>query len=276
MKNGKENEPIIGLLPPDPLHTNLLGPGNDAIEALESKHPHEMKAHYLNNYLKKSGEGPGGKFNGPSICTLLKECNLNHLETILTPEVIPILNFLRSLKTLHIVCTTSNFTTYKDELFDFEQHFNYLYNEGTLNMTPKIHVILDHYPQYFEKFQKKFYETHMEHTESMHGKTKHFETTHGYRNVKKHGTDHHAMSCLQSVISLNSLNAGVIHASEFRLRRKRKISDSEGSSPASSPWSSPRSSPRSSPSKFSSPIPGKRRFRKSLWGKLINLSPVTE
>ena len=93
MKNGKENDPIIGLLPPDPLHTNLLGPGNDAVEALESKHPHEMKQHFLKLYLKKAGEGPGGKFNGPSIWTILKEENLIHLESILTPEVIPILLF---------------------------------------------------------------------------------------------------------------------------------------------------------------------------------------
>ena len=61
-------------------------------------------------------------------------------------------------------------------------------------MTPKVHVILDHYPQYFEKFNKKNYETHMEHTESMHGKTKTFEKTHGYRNVRNHGTDHHDMA----------------------------------------------------------------------------------
>ena len=60
LKNGKENEPIIGLLPPDPLYTNLLGPGNDAIETLEKKHAHEMKEHFLKLYLKKKWRGSRG------------------------------------------------------------------------------------------------------------------------------------------------------------------------------------------------------------------------
>ena len=55
----------------------------------------------------------------------------------------------------------------------------------------------------------------MEHTESMHGATIFFEITHVYRTTKKHGTDHHAMSSLHSVITLNSLNAGVLHSREF-------------------------------------------------------------
>ena len=110
----------------------------------------------------------------------------------------------------------------------------------------------------------------MEHTESMHGKTKTFEKTHGYRNVRNHGTDHHAMSSLKSVISLNSLNAGVIHANQFRIKRKRKSSETSSES------SSPASSPLSSPSKFLSPIAGKKKFRKPLWEKLVNLSPLPE
>ena len=53
---------VIFTLPPVSLHTNLLGPENNAIELMESKWPHEMKTTYKNN-LKKSGDSPGGKFN---------------------------------------------------------------------------------------------------------------------------------------------------------------------------------------------------------------------
>ena len=60
-----------------------------------------------------------------------------------------------------------------------------------LTSCQQVHVILDHYhyhyhyPQYFGKFSKHLYETHMEHTESMHGKTKNYEKKHGYINVIK-------------------------------------------------------------------------------------------
>ena len=54
---------VIFALPPEPLHTNLLGPENNAIELIESKWTHEMKTTYKKNNLKKSGDSPGGKFN---------------------------------------------------------------------------------------------------------------------------------------------------------------------------------------------------------------------
>ena len=51
--------------------TNLLGPCNDALEKLEVKFPLEMKSFYVFHCLNKTGEGLGGKFNGPSIKTVL-------------------------------------------------------------------------------------------------------------------------------------------------------------------------------------------------------------
>ena len=51
---------------------HLLGPCNDALEKLEVKFPLEMKSFYVFHCLNKTGEGLGGKFNGPSIKTVLK------------------------------------------------------------------------------------------------------------------------------------------------------------------------------------------------------------
>ena len=62
--------------PPDPLHVNLLGCGNDVLECLEKFFPLEIQKFYKEHNLKKSGEGPGGKFNGPSIKFILREENL--------------------------------------------------------------------------------------------------------------------------------------------------------------------------------------------------------
>ena len=62
-----EDEEVILTLPPEPLHTNLLGPVNQVVEALEKIHKEEMEAFYKKHNLKKSGDGPGGKFYGPSL-----------------------------------------------------------------------------------------------------------------------------------------------------------------------------------------------------------------
>ena len=59
-------------MPPDPLHNNLLGAGNDACDCLERHFGSEM-IKYSENHLKKSGQGPGEKFNGPSIEYILQE-----------------------------------------------------------------------------------------------------------------------------------------------------------------------------------------------------------
>ena len=60
----------------------MLGPVNDALEILEKMYPVEMiDEFYQKHNLKKSGEGPGGKFNGPSIKYILQDKVLNDLET---------------------------------------------------------------------------------------------------------------------------------------------------------------------------------------------------
>ena len=54
---------------------------NDALECMEEKSfPEVMGAFYKENNLSKTGEGPGGKFNGPSIKFLLREESLLQLE----------------------------------------------------------------------------------------------------------------------------------------------------------------------------------------------------
>ena len=69
------------MFPPDTLHINYLGPVNDALELLEKMYPIEMKEEfYIKHNMKKSGQGPGGKFNGPSIKYFLKEKVLLDLE----------------------------------------------------------------------------------------------------------------------------------------------------------------------------------------------------
>ena len=46
---------------------HYLGAGNDACESMERQFPTQTCEFYLKNHLKNSGQGPGGKFIGPSI-----------------------------------------------------------------------------------------------------------------------------------------------------------------------------------------------------------------
>ena len=49
----------MSTLPPDPLHVNHLGAGNDAFDCLEKTYPALMKAFYIAKEVKKSGQGAG-------------------------------------------------------------------------------------------------------------------------------------------------------------------------------------------------------------------------
>ena len=61
---------------------------------------------YPKHNLKKSGEGPGGQFNGPSIKHVLKEEILVDLESILPgfDVAVHFTNYLRSIRELHKMC----------------------------------------------------------------------------------------------------------------------------------------------------------------------------
>ena len=84
MMKDQERKIILDYFPPDPLHVVLLGPINDVMEKLKQLYPCEMTDEfYVKNHLNKSGEGPGGKFNGPSVKQIIKESSLQQLEELL-------------------------------------------------------------------------------------------------------------------------------------------------------------------------------------------------
>ena len=58
--------------------------------------------------MKKSGQGPGGKFNGPSIKYLLKEKSLLDLEATLPTFSVAkdFTDYLRCIREVHKVCTS--------------------------------------------------------------------------------------------------------------------------------------------------------------------------
>ena len=46
LKNSSDDEWVAKTLPPDPLHTNLLGPVNDALDKLEEEFEIQIKKHF--------------------------------------------------------------------------------------------------------------------------------------------------------------------------------------------------------------------------------------
>jgi hypothetical protein len=76
------------------------------------------------------------------------------LEQILPVGASPFISYLRSIRELHIICITSEFTeaAWKMALFNFEQNFFFLYEVYQLNMTLKIHIILTHYKIFLRKW----------------------------------------------------------------------------------------------------------------------------
>ena len=59
-----------------------------------SQYEIELKSFYKTHYLNKNGEGAGGKFNGPSIKTILQ--NRNDLEYTLPEKAVDFVNFVHS------------------------------------------------------------------------------------------------------------------------------------------------------------------------------------
>ena len=119
---------------------------------------------------------------------------------------------------------------------EFKCKFNKMYEEFKLPMTLKIHVIVDHYADYFKETGKNFRLTNGEHHEAIHHQIKSFESKKNLHMKKNLGSLIHQAKCLQSISAFNVLRAGYTTPKVMRLRRKRFSSTSStSSSPASSP-----------------------------------------
>ena len=111
-----------------------------------------------------------------------------------------------------------------------------LYDKFKINMMLKIHVIVDHYGDYFQETGIFFRFTNGEHHEAIHHALKVFEAKKGFHIKKKLKSLIHQAKCLQSIISFNVLRAGYVRKENMRLTPARKrLSSTSSSSPKSSP-----------------------------------------
>ena len=239
LKKNEGNREVILTLVPDPLHVILLGPVNDVLENMEARWPNEMKKLYEKYCLKKTGEGPGGKFNGPSLKCILKENTIQYLERNLSnPEVsIHYLEYLRAIRELHKICTAKKLINHEIVIENFRTRFFYLFEHFSLSMTLKIHVIIHHYSFYFDKTGKTMRYTNGEFTESAHSTLRRHEELHNFKTVKNLVTPVHQSRSHRSLVAYNSKKIG--SSTPVTIQKKDTKSSSCSSTPSSSPLSSP-------------------------------------
>ena len=131
---------------------------------------------------------------------------------------------------MHQLYVAESLGDYEAVLFDFKTNFEFLNEEFKLPMTLKIHVILEHYSDYFEWTGKTKKYTNAKFTETAHSTFKMSERIHKFKVTRKIGTPVHKELALKSLVWHNSKRAGYVSPAEFRLRT---------SSPRSFPLSSP-------------------------------------
>ena len=83
---------------------------------------------YPRHNLKKSGKGPGGQFNGPSIKHILREENLVDLETILPSFELTthFTDYLRSIRELHKMCIAPVLEDYNAVVDNFQKKISFV------------------------------------------------------------------------------------------------------------------------------------------------------
>ena len=115
--------------PPDQLHCNLLGPGNDCLDMMEKQWSDLMAVFHKKHSLSKSGQGISGKFNGVDIRFIMKDVHLQELANMLPVEAETSLTYLRSIKELHLASVAKDFSLARCEkaIFYFEINFWFLH-----------------------------------------------------------------------------------------------------------------------------------------------------
>ena len=166
-----------------------------------------MKSFYKRHCLDKTGESAGGKFKGPSIKKVLKK--LEDLQKTLPELSIPLIDFLRNTEKVHKMCTADKLSEdYCQILKDFKDSFEICYELFDMNMTLKIHIIIDHYEDFFRMTGKTMKNINGEHHEAIHHLIKDFERKRGFYMRKNLGGLIHMQKSLQSISTFNCLRLG--------------------------------------------------------------------
>ena len=214
LKDGHDDSWVGKRLPPDPLHCNVLGPPNDLFDLMEKVFSKDkVTAFYQRNNERRSGEAAGGKFDGNSIKNLWSEKALKDLEENFPADILPFIEFLRSICEVHTVCMKEQLDLsieYKETIDRFEKNRKYLYDFFGLNQTLKMHVIASHYATYFKMTGKTLREVSAEYHEGVHHSHKDHERKRGFYQKRGLGGPSHKEKSQRSTVQYNVLHAGFL------------------------------------------------------------------
>ena len=211
---GKDATSYLSLFPPPPLHTVLLGAPVDLIRLLNNSYPEAMSLFYSKRENSFSEQAIGGSMTGPDVRHLysdqvagdLRE-ELNNADDTLGDDVF---QFLKAVEAVWGLCNAKKLNDkYQDIVDEFERTLRRLFERIRMPCTPKSHVVISHFPQYFALHKKTMWLTSDEPIETCHSVMRKFEERHCYHTTKRfYGTYLHKQRALNSIILFNFLRLG--------------------------------------------------------------------
>ena len=214
--DGHDGTHFLSLFPPPPLHCILLGAPVNLINILNTSYPEEMSLFYSKQQNTFSEQAIAGSLTGADVRHLYSdavagdlrdELNNTEDEENLGDDVF---NFLKAVEAVWVLSNAKELNPdFQKIIDDYERCLRTLYDRIRLPCTPKSHVILQHFPEYFSLHKKTMWLTSDEPIENSHSKMRKFEERHGYHTTKRlYGTPLHKQRALDSIILFNYLRLG--------------------------------------------------------------------
>ena len=151
------------------------------------------------------------KFNGPTIKKILENHNgkLDQLRDIVGVSHTLFIDHLENLGKLNkaVNLRVLDKPLIEGIIRNISSNFQQMQKRFDVSMPLKMHVILDHYMEFFESFGETLLSYSDEICEAMHSQIRLFEDAHRYINNKK-SSDSHAAMQHKSTVHLNSINLG--------------------------------------------------------------------
>ena len=145
-ENGTGVTKVLEMCPPPPLHTAKLGPTNDLMNLLEKVCPEEVKKFLIENHITKEGYH-GGELEGGQCDKVM--LNIDKLESKIPDEHKSIIDAFKATKYLN-KCVSGKVLdeNWKESVDKFEESISFLHGKYGLSLTPKLHILITHVPQY--------------------------------------------------------------------------------------------------------------------------------
>jgi hypothetical protein len=203
LSNNFSTTSTLVLLPPPGLHTILLGPVNHLWKALGKQidlTPFEILFKLVKNDRQKK------EFQGPQCKKVLR--NLNNLKNYLDDEKLHI--FVDAFESIAEIYKLSHATSvdinHREKIMKLEITWKLIMRHYKITMPLKIHIIIHHLSDYFERTSKTLRNVTDQVVESSHHKVRQFFDLHpNYNHIEKESKEA-GEAILAGIIHFNSNN----------------------------------------------------------------------